>query len=271
VVRFVCENFVPIAVDKQQLIHAAGAREKYAAERKLIEKFTGGKTEHLAVRLLTPEGESLTDKEIFRISSASDVLATLRDAVARFGPVTRRSIKASWEPADKGVGVRGDGSVRLSLTVRHTDRRDEAGQPVFDSIILTKDQWQSILPSDRTSGAIFEIPESTVREFTRALTATSDISNLIPPKELTTAKLTGVVHAAEGGRFQLRLTGELAGERKYVNGPEMLPGRTRLDGTLRLDSAGRPERLLLVGEGIFKMPWDKSPRPTAAVVEWRVK
>jgi hypothetical protein len=271
VVRFVCENFVPIAVDKQQLIHAAGAREKYAEERKLIEKFTGGKTGHLAVRLLTPEGESLTEKEIFRMPSASDVLATLRDAVARFGPVTRRAVKSSWQPADKGVGVRSDDSVRLSLTVRHTDRRDEVGQPVFDSIILTKEQWQSILPPNRAGGATYDIAESTVREFTRAVTATSDVSNLIRPKELTTARLAGVVQAAEEGRFQVRLTGELAGERKYVNGPEMLPGRTRLDGMLWLDGAGRPERLLLVGEGTFKMPWDKSPRPTAAVVEWRAK
>src|SRR5262249_38376190 len=129
----------------------------------------------------------------------------------------------------------------------------------------------SMLPPSRADGAAYDIAQSTVGEFARAVTATSDISNLIPPKQLTTANLTGVVRAAEAGRVQVRLTGQLAGQRKYVNGPEMLPGRTRFDGMLWLDDAGRPERLLLVGEGTFKMPWDKSPRPTAAVAEWRAK
>jgi hypothetical protein len=261
---------VPIAVDKQQLIHATDAREKYAAERKLIEKFTGGRTGHLAVHLLTPDGESLTDKEIFRMQSADEVAATLRDAVARFGPVTPRDVKPSWQPPDKGVGTRPDGSIRLALTARHADRGAHS-EPVFDSIILTKQQWQSLLPRDRTDGATYEIAESTVRELSRAVSASSDLSNLIRPNDLTTAKLTGTVRAMPGGRLEVRLSGELAGERKYVNGPEMLPGRTRLDGVLLVDSAGRPDRLLLVGAGTFKMPWDRSPRPTAAVAEWRAK
>ena len=61
-----------------------------------------------------PDGKSLTDREIFRMQSSAEVLATLRDAVARFGPVTPRAVQPSWQPPDKGVGVRPDGSVRLA-------------------------------------------------------------------------------------------------------------------------------------------------------------
>ena len=65
------------------------------------------------------------------------------------------------------------------------------------------------------------------------------------------------------------MTCELVGARKYVNGPEMLPGRTQLEGVLVLDRAGQPVRLLLIGTRTFQMPWDRAPRPTASVTEWR--
>jgi hypothetical protein len=261
---------VPIAVDKQQMIHSPGARDRYPEERKLIEKFTGGRIGHLAVLLLTPEGKPLTDKEIFRMQSGDEVLATLQAAMAGFGPVAPRDVKPSWQLRDKGVGLRADGSVRLALTVRHTDQALPP-RPVFDSIILTTDQWQSLLPRDLKDGVTYDIPEPTVRELSRAVSASSDLSNLIRPADLTTAKLTGTVRAGSGGTREVHLSGELAGQRKYVNGPEMLPGRTRLDGVLFLDESARPVRLLLVGKGTFKMPWDRSPRPTAAVAEWRAK
>ena len=49
----------------------------------------------------------------------------------------------------------------------------------------------------------------------------------------------------------------------------MLPGRTQLEGVLVLDRAGQPVRLLLIGTRTFQMPWDRAPRPTASVTEWR--
>jgi hypothetical protein len=266
----VCQHFVPIAVDKQQRIHAPGARDQNPEERKLIEKFTGGRTGHLAVHLLTPDGKPLTDREIFRMQSADEVLATLRDAVTRFGPVTPRDVKPAWQPPDKGAGLRPDGSARLALTVRYTDNGSHA-QPVFDSILLAKERWQALLPRDLRDGATYAIAEATVRELSRAVSASSDLSNLIRPTDLTTAKLTGTVRAGSGGTWEVHLSGELVGTRKYVNGPELLPGHTRLDGVLFLDKAGQPVRLLLVGKGTFRMPWDRGPRPTAAVAEWRAR
>ena len=126
------ENYVPIAVDKQQLVHAAGARERYVEERRVIERFTGGKAGQLAVHLLTPEGDPLTNREIFRMQSADEVLTTLRDAEGGYpvvehlravaadvrtilGEETAVSYGADWtewfghQPAD------GSGDVRFHL------------------------------------------------------------------------------------------------------------------------------------------------------------
>lgn len=253
-------NFVPVAVDKQRL-------SRDLAELKLIETFTGGRTANLAVHLVTAEGKPLTDRQIFRMQTADEVLTTLRDAVAKFGTVTPRDVKPTWQPPDKGVGSRADGSVRLALTVRHTDKGAHSS-PVFDSIVLTKERWQALLPRAPKEGATYDVPEATVREFARAVSASSDLSNLIRPGDLTGAKLRGTVQQTPEG-WTVRLAGELVGTRKYVNGPEMLPGRMKLDGVLMLDKEQRPLRLLVVGEGTFQMPWDRSPRPTAAVAEWR--
>jgi len=269
-VRFVSENFVPVAVDKQKLIHAQDARERFAEERKLIELFTRGRTGNLAVHLINADGEPLTDKEIFRMQSAADVLATLKNAVAKFGPVTRRNVKPQWQSPDKGVGVRPDGSVRLTLYVRHTDRNDHTARPVFDSIILTKEQWRDLAPPDRSKIGSYEVPASTVRQFARALSASSDLSTLHRPEDLSVARLTGTVSkAGPSGETQVVLRGELVGSRKYVNGPEPLPGRTSFDGLLTLGRNGQPTRLLMVGDGTFKMPWDRQDRPTGSLVEWK--
>jgi hypothetical protein len=277
VVRFVSEHFVPIAVDKQKLIHDQNARERFADERKIAEKFTGGNTGKLAVHLLTPDGEPLTSKEIFRMQSAGEVLATLKEAVAKFGPVPVRRIAPTWQAPDRGFGVRPDGSVRLAAHVRHTDRQDYTARPVFDSIILTKDQWSGLQPPDRGPGSTYRVPDPVARQFSRILSASSDLSNLIRPDDLTTVELSGTVSApardaaAASGHLQVTLTGKLAGTRPYVNGGDPLPGQARLAGILQLDSAGQPIRLLIVFDGTFKMPWDKSARPTAAVVEWQAK
>lgn len=260
------DYFVPVAVDKQKLVHAAGSRERYGDERRIIDLFTGGKSGDLAVYLLTPAGQSLTNKQIFRMQSAGDVLSTLQEAVAEFGPVAPRRAIPAWQPRDKGVGLRPDGSVRLAASVRHTDRTDYRARPVFDSIVLTKEQFDSLTPAGLEPGTRHTLPDSTARQFSRMLSASSDLSNMIRPSDLTVVELTVTVSDAD--QRQLSLSGRLAGSRRYVNGNELIPGQAQVAGLIQLDADDKPVRLLFVFEGTYKLPWDGADRPTGAIVEW---
>jgi hypothetical protein len=260
---------VPIAVDKQQLIRASGSRERFAAERTVIGKFTGGKTGELAVHLLTPEGESLTSKNIFRQQSSADVLATLRESLAKFGPVTPRRVRPNWQDPARGFGTREDGSVRLALYSRHTDRRDYTIRPVFDNLVLTQADWAALRPKQLATGTRFEIPENIARQFARGLATNSDLSYLLRPQDLTTGRLVGEVIASDGEATRIALSGELQGTRKHVNGGEPMTGQATLTGQLILNGSSQPTKLIVVYEGTFNLPYEKNPRPMAALIEWR--
>jgi len=249
------------------LIHASGSRERFAAERAVISNFTGGKTGDLAVHLLTPDGEPLTNKNIFRQQSSNEVLATLREALEKFGPVTPRRVKADWQDPTRGVGTRDDGSVRLALTARNTDRRDYSARPVFDSLIMTSEEWAALQPPRGVTNGRYAIPESVTKRFARGLSSNSDLSYLIRPEDLREAQLEAQVVSAQDDTL-VTLSGNLQGTRPHINGGEPMRGAAKLTGQLRVDKTGKPTSLLLLFEGTFNLPYEKSPRPTAALIEW---
>lgn len=265
----VSENFVPIAVDKQQLIHASGSRQRFVAERAVIDKFTGGKAGDLAVYLLTPDGEPLTSKNLFRQQSADEVLATLRESLANFGPVTPRRVRPNWQDPARGVGTREDGSVRLALYSRHTDRRDYTARPVFDSLILSSTDWAALRPARLTTGTRYDLPEKIVRHFARGLSTNSDLSFLLRPEDLTVARLVGEVVSSDTDGARIKLSGELKGVRKHVNGGEPMKGQATLTGLLVLNGSGQATELIVLYAGTFNLPYETKPRPMAALVEWR--
>lgn len=268
--QFVRENFVPVAVDKQELIHSHEGRRRHADDLPLVEKFTGGATANLAVHLVTADGVTLTDKQIFRQSTADEVLATLREAIERFGPVTRRNVAPTWQQRDRGGGVRADGTVRLATSIRFTDADDHRGRPVFDSLVLAAEDWRALQPPRRTDGMEYAIARTTAAKFALMLSASADPSNALRPEDLTAVSLSGTVRAMgnEAG-WIVFLRGTLQGSRRYVNGTERLPAEAQLKGFVRLDAQGTPRELLVVSQGTFKMPWEPSLRPTGAVIEWR--
>ena len=202
---------MPVAVDKQQVIHASGSRERFAAERTVIETFTGGKTGNLAVYLLTPDGEPLTSKNIFRLQSTDEVLTTLRESLEKFGPVQPRSVRPNWQDPARGCGEREDGAVRLALYSRHTDRRDHTARPVFDSLVLSRADWSQLRPPQSTLGAHYDVPDGVARLFARGLATNSDLSYLLRPEDLTAARLVGEVTSVTREVTRVSLSGELRG------------------------------------------------------------
>ncbi len=260
---------MPIAVDKQQLIHASGSRERFAAERAVIEKFTSGQTGNLAVYLLTPDGEPLTSKNIFRQQATDEVLATLRESLKRFGSVTPRRVRPNWQDPARGIGTREDGFVRLALYSRHTDRRDFTTRPVFDSLILSRADWSHLRPPRGTVGARYEVPGSVAKQFARGLATNSDLSYLLRPEDLSLVRLSGEVISATANQIRVSLSGELKGTRKHVNGGDPMNGRATLTGQLVLNGASQPLELIVLYDGTFNLPYEKKPRPMAALIEWR--
>lgn len=256
-------------MDKQQTIHKSGSRERFAGERVVIEKFTGGKTGELAVHLLTPDGESLTDKNIFRQQSSDEVLKTLRDALSKFGPVKPRTVPARWQDPMRGAGVQNDGSVRLALYARNTDRLDHTARPVFDSLLLARGDWSALRPTRTAQGTRFEVPEHVARLFARGLATNSDLSYLLRPADLTVARLSGEVIASTADEVRVSLSGELNGSRKHINGGEPLNGQATLAGQLILNGSGEPIELILLYAGTFNLPYESKSRPMAALIEWR--
>jgi hypothetical protein len=270
-VRLVSENFVCIAVNKTEMVQSPGARLRYPAEQQLINLLTHGHSVNLGVFLSTADGQQLTNREIFRLHTTPEVLSTLREALARFGPVTPRYARPAWQDPDRGAGVRPDGSVRLALFVRYTDDRRPTVAQVFDSIILPAAQWQALQPPSRQAGARYAVPDEVARQFSRAIGAGSDPTQMLRPEDLTSAGLTGTVTEANGYGVTVELAGRFEGARRHVNGGEALPGQAFIQGSMDLAPDGRPLRLLMVSDGVFRMPWDRHPRPTGAVIDWQAR
>lgn len=268
------EWFIPIAVNKQETSHSAAWKAAHSDEFKLIETFTGGKTSHLGIYLLTPEGEPLSDKNLFRVLDAAETRELLAAARSRFEENSKavagqpRQVEPEWRDKDRGLGVREDGSLRIALYARHTDLANgKPPAPVFDSLVLSRQEWQALVPDG--DGETVQLAEDSARLFARILPASSDLSNLISPADLSVAELSARPEQVGGERW-IWLDGKVAGKRPYVNGGT-IGGHAALRGVLVLSAERRPLRLRIVAAGQFKLPWDRADRPTAALLEWQAE
>ena len=262
------EYFIPVAVNKTEVVQSRRASTQHAAENAVVHLLTNGRAVDLAVFLTTADGQQLTDKQIFRMQSAREVEATLWEALARFGSVRPRHVRPVRQDPDRGVGGRPDGSVRLAVVIRYTDSGDYTARPVYDSIILSGPQWQALVPSTRQKGARYSVPDPVARQFSRIVGASPDPTTMLRAEDLSAAGMTGTVTRADARETTVALAGRFAGLRHHVNGGD-LPGQAVLEGELVLAPDGRPLRLLIVSEGAFKTPWDRQPRSTGAVVDWQ--
>src|SRR5438874_11526030 len=102
-------------------MHAPDAKVRYAAEQRVIQQLTNDRSLQLGVFIATAEGRQLTNRQIFSMQNASEVIATLREALARFGPVNPRRVRPTCQEADRGAGVRPDRPLRLALCVSRAD------------------------------------------------------------------------------------------------------------------------------------------------------
>jgi len=261
------DHFVPVALDKQKLL-APAMRLVNADELKCVHRFTGGRTVNLGIYIVAPDGAPLASCGA-AFSSADKMMSMLNEAMKKYGPHVPGPLPVRPLNPDRGVGFRADGSSRLALTVRFLDKSFGAGQPVFDSILFTKEHWSALAPPIGATGN-YSVPAETARQFARAVSASSDLSFLIRPQDLESISLSGMAVADEDGSIRVQLVGKMTGKRPHVNEPDRPHhGSLAVEGILQLDPERQPRSLLMVGRGEYQQPWMRRPAPTGSLVEWR--
>jgi hypothetical protein len=271
----VSRHFVPVAQNQYDV------RDRKDEEGDLHRAIRRLRGEYQGVWMVTPDLKLLAQfhqlpsgSPATRENMTQGLLTSIREALGKTGSVPLRDAKPDRLNADRGRGVRPDGSVRLALTVRsiHEGRRD--GSPTLDSVVLTAEQWRAFRPEKVTEGARFVLPEVVSRQFVRALSPASDQSTMPRPQHAKTARLEARVDAVEGGQVRLRLDGSWETEHP-CEGDIKRPIRTSAtaDGVVVYDGQRREVRsLLLVFSGTYRHfpPYD-SPRETGAVIEWQAE
>ena len=193
------------------------------------------------------------------------VVELLDQSLRKFGPVKLRSVKAEPLPY-RGAGVKPDGGLRLVAY----NRAD--GGLVF-SVLLTKDQWQTLTPPAVAVGTRWSVPEAVAREFGPVLSPYADTRFRPRPGDLRSAELKAEVEAVDGQVARIRLTGRWLADWTHDD-TEHSVGRATADGIAVYDVTAKSLRsLLLVFDGTYgytsRSRPNARPEKSAAVVRWR--
>ncbi|MFO0880906.1 MAG: hypothetical protein U0840_26555 [Gemmataceae bacterium] len=236
----------------------------------------------------TPEGKVLSAHQDMKTMNdprgkwTQSALADLQAGLKAFGPVEpRRRVEKFQSLPNRGMGTFPDGRVNLAVTdrwvfVKDLSRdppRDALGPTVFDSIVLTTDEWKKLGPADTRSGTAWEVPEAVARKFYPVLSASDTVFR--DPKEITSVRLAGQVETVEGGVAYLVYTGAISGthigtRNEGKEGKPCISAVKLLGGVGTLDvKSGKMLSLTLVFDGSYRNypPYDH-PARFGAVVEW---
>jgi hypothetical protein len=266
VAKLIKENFIPVACNW------------YTAETKLPEvaAFRRQAWEQGA-SIRKADGEVLAAVNNYRLDTTHEytvkgMLQMMHDSLEKVDKQPARQAKARTFQEinpDRGVGVRADKSVRLSLTSAFLYGQPASERRTFphlDGVVLTAEQFSKFLPADNKVGARYEVPETVCRQFANAIAALPGPS--MRPEHLDLARMTGEVVEIKDGQGSARLTGKLRSPPLNGNPPEE-PGYVNIEGFVRFDLEGNVQSLLLLLEGSHrrKPPHNELQR-TAAVAEW---
>jgi hypothetical protein len=302
VIRRVTASFVPVAVN----LYKARAADDAGGE--LFRSVQRQKDQYQGVWIVSPEGEvlagihdyqSVRDQEKLKLGSgevrklmAQELLAVIDEALATFGPVTARSVKADEPLPYRGRGVQADDSVTLAIYVRQMlgggrksappsapasrlwlwdgDLRPD-GPPVIDSLSLDAGDWAAFTPPQTEPGTSWQVPEAVARQFCRVLVPSSDQAWMPRPEHATQARLSAIVESVQDGVAQIRLAGQWEAALLREGDPsDPIGGAAVADGVATYDLDRQAlESLLLVFRGTYGRPDDDGQNSSGAVVEWR--
>ena len=166
-----------------------------------------------------------------------------------------------------------DGGVCLGVYLRFAIKGiplRELPNPTIDSLVLAKDEWEALAPTEAAAGREWVVPEAVGRKFGRVL-GPGDENTMPRPGEVTSVRLVGRVKSVEDGVAYLTYEGQIAGSHETQSNRGLCHGQAKLSGVGRFDTRSRRMvALTLVFDGVFRNvpPYDR-PANYSAVVEWR--
>jgi len=261
VVDLLRRRFIPVAINWKS---GAGVPED---ERRLRSEWGLGRGAPTGSYVLLKDGTQVARGG----GSSPESLATfLREALARLGPAREREKASRPFAADRGSGLRPDGSIRLALTVRAMKDGGAANRrPMVDSLTLTPAQVKALAPHPG-AGARYAVPDEAAREFVRLLTDDGDRVYAMRPQDATEARVEATVVSADNAGIVVRLAGTLAGSRPYSGGGLRVIGSAgRMEGLLTFGPERDLRGLLVVSDATYHQPWAKAPHAVGGLLEWK--
>jgi hypothetical protein len=226
--------------------------------------------------LVAADGKVLASHQNFKSDKTwpQEVLADLEPGVKALGAVKPREMAPVDPLPDRGVGVRTDGSVCLSVFLRYPIKGiplRELPNPTIDSILLSADDLSELGPAKAEAGAQWKLSAAVGRKFHRVL-GPGDEDTMPRLHEVQSASFLGRVKSVEGGVAHLTYEGTIAGAHETQSNKGKCRGEAKLMGVGVYDvGARRLLSLVWVFDGTFRgpPPSDKVPLPYSGVVEWR--
>lgn len=262
------ERFVPVALNADRLEDDADGRFFKA----LLTRWPQG------LWVVTPGGETLgfhyhqpRPGDSFKRNQArwvEDTAAMLDEAVGRAGPLAVRQVRGGNPFPDRGVGVGKAGGVRVALSVIATRGEKQEGPPVFDSLLLTKDDWAAFAPPDGAA-LTWAVPPAVAAKFAPMLSPLTDSIFVPRPRDVTAAVKATVLRRA-AGEVVVRYDGTW--EANFArDGDPKAPVRAEQSGEaigVFDPETRRCRSLLWVARGTYTKGPGVPPVSTAAVAEW---
>ena len=197
---------------------------------------------------------------------ADAAVELLDTTLQKTGPLTKRTQKPQPLPF-RGAGLKPDGGVRLVAYNR-------ADGGLAFSVVLNKDQWQSLTLSKLIQGERWALPEPVARQFAPVLSPYADTRFRPRPTDLISAELDATIESIDGTRAQIRLNGRWRADWKHDGNEHSIAAATA-EGIVVFDIEKKTMRvLLMIFDGTYSYTTsEKQPhkaQPSAAVVRWRL-
>lgn len=194
----------------------------------------------------------------------------MNTALQPYEKVSPRSVRPTAILPDEGIGLRADGSIRLSVTVRAMENGQLVRKsPVRDNLLLSVGDLRALLPPGIQERQKFTVADTTARLFALLVSDGPDPVYTIRPQDVTSGQLQATVIKAAGEGGEIRFRGKLAGSRVISGNNQPFGGETALEGYLTFNTARKPVRLVMVAWGGFHMPWQRNSHDIVALAEWK--
>jgi hypothetical protein len=269
VIRFIAQNFVPVAENLYRIREAKDAGGEFfrAVQKQRPAQYQG-------LYVVAPDGKVLSSHQQYKSEKTwpKEVLAALREGAKAFGEIQPRNVQPEDPLPQRGIGLRADRSATLAIYARLLLlglRKEGFGPVTLDSLTLPERDWTALAPVKVDPGSEWTLPEAVARQFSRVC-GPSNEDSMPRPNEVTSVRLTGRVRSVEDEIAYVTYEGKIAGAHKTQAG-KVCRGEASLTGVGAYDTkGGRMLSLTFVFDGTYRNvpPYDQ-PAKYGAVVEWR--